>query len=63
MYVLKNVGKSFWINIRWVMLISCVIRSRMYKKAVWRWYKAIRGPADFSFGLLLLSTKNVYYLE
>ena len=29
------------------------------KKAVWCCYKAIHGPAGFSFGLYLLPTKNV----
>ena len=63
MYVLNNVGKSFRTNMRWVGLVLCVKRSGMYKKAVWRWYKVIRGPAGFSFSLLLLLTKNAYYLE
>ena len=26
-------------------------------------HKAMRGPAGFSLGLSILSTKNVYYLE
>ena len=33
------------------------------EEAVWHWYKAIRGPSGISFGLLLLPTKNAYYLE
>ena len=32
------------------------------EKAVWHWYKAIRGPAGFSFSLFLLPTKNAYIL-
>ena len=33
------------------------------EKAVWCWYKTMRGPAGSSFGLSLPPIKNVRYRE
>ena len=60
-YVLKNVKKTFRLIFAGFVCnaLAHVEKSRL----VPAWYKAIRDPARFSFGLTLLPTRNVYYLE
>ena len=49
--IVKNVRKYCYNHFRMVGLLSCITRSHVWRKAVWSWYKAMRGPAGFSLGL------------